>query len=141
MDKQVFSKIWIIVIIFILIAGGILAWWYGWIGKVPTVPPVVSPILQPTSTQPTSLEEKFISEEKAINLIKELPKVKEWLALFTGPGGTGPTTGGKPIIEVDSKTAEGYTIHVYELLSDHTATFNWYSVNLKTGEIKPMFDF
>ena len=135
MNNQSFSKIWIIVIIFVLIAGGILAWRYRWIGKVPTTPPVVSPTLQPISP-----EEKFISEEEAINLIKKLPKVKEWLALFTGPGGTGPTMSGKPIVEVDSKTAEGYTIHVYELLSDHTATFNWYSVNLKTGEIKAMFD-
>ena len=136
MGKRAFSKIWIMVIIFILIAGGILAWRYGWIGKVPATPPVVSPRLQPISP-----EEKFISEEEAINLIKELPKVKEWLALFTGPGGTGPTTGGKPMVEVDSKSAEGYTIHVYEILSDHTATFNWYDVNSKTGEIIPMFDF
>ena len=141
MGKRAFSKIWIMVIIFILIAGGILAWRYGWRGKVPTVPPVVSPMIQPISTQPISLEEKFISEEEAINLIKELHKVKEWLAFFTGPGGTSPTTDGKPIIEVDSKISEGYSIHVYEMLSDHTATFNWYDVNSKTGEIIPMFDF
>ncbi|MBU4466777.1 hypothetical protein KKF47_01780, partial [Patescibacteria group bacterium] len=80
-----------------------------------------------------------ISEKEAIDLIHNLPEVKEWLALFTGPGGTSPITGGRPAIEIDSKSAEEYTIHVYEALSDHTATFNWYSINLKTREIKPIF--
>lgn len=134
MSNQSFSKILIVAII--LIAGGILVWRYGWIERVLTEPSVSSP-----ASQSTPPEEKFISEEEAVNLIKELPKVKEWLVLFTGPGGTGPTTGGKPIIEVDSKTAKEYTVHVYELLSDHTATFNWYTVNSKTGEIIPMFNF
>jgi len=133
MNNQSFSKIWIIVIIFVLIIDGILAWRYRWMEKVSTMSPIVFLTPQPTP------EEKFISEEEAINLIKKLPEVKEWLALFTGPGGTSPITGGKPVIQVDSKSAEEYTIHIYENLSDHIATFNWYDVNSKTGKIMPVF--
>lgn len=81
------------------------------------------------------IEPEIISEEEAINLVKNLPEVKEWLSLFTGPGNTSPTTGGKPMIVVDNKSEQGYSIHVYEQLTDHAATFNWYSVNSKTGEI------
>lgn len=85
------------------------------------------------------IETKDISEEEAIKIVKNLPEVKNWLSFFTGPGSTGPTTGGKPMIVVDSKEDEGYKIHVYEELSDHTATFGWYSVNKKTGETKSSF--
>lgn len=83
--------------------------------------------------------EKNISEQEAINLVINLPEVKEWLALFMGSDNTSPTTGGKPVIELSDKSDEEYIIHVYEKLSDHTATFNWYVVNLKTGKIEPEF--
>ena len=82
---------------------------------------------------------EIISEEEAINLVRNLPEVTEWLSLFTEPGDTSPTTGGKPMIIIDSKSEQGYSVHIYEQLSDHTATFNWYSVNSKTGEITSTF--
>lgn len=85
------------------------------------------------------IEPEIMSEEEAINLVRNLPEVAEWLSLFTGPDNTSSATDGKPMIIIDGKSEQGYSIHVYEKLSDHTATFNWYSVNSKTGEIAPMF--
>ena len=85
------------------------------------------------------IEPEIISEGEAIDLVKNLPEVKEWLALFTGASNTSPTTDGSPMVVVDSKLDQGYSIHVYEQLSDHTATFNWYRVDSETGEITSMF--
>jgi hypothetical protein len=34
-----------------------------------------------------------------------------------------------------------YVVHVYEDMVDHTATYNWYYVDIKTGEVTAMFDF
>jgi len=30
-------------------------------------------------------------------------------------------------------------VHVYEDLPDHTATFNWYEVNVKSGKVTKLF--
>lgn len=74
-------------------------------------------------------------------MVKNLPEVKSWLKLFSGPGGISPVTGGKPVIEFDSMEEKNYVIHVYEEIprDHHTATFDWYFVNLSTGEIRSSF--
>ncbi|AKM79499.1 MAG: hypothetical protein UX85_C0005G0052 [Candidatus Beckwithbacteria bacterium GW2011_GWB1_47_15] len=78
--------------------------------------------------------------DKAVSLVKDIPEVQEWLNLFTGPDGTSASTDGRPIIEVDGVDGNIYTVHAYEWVSDHTATFNWYYVDLETGEVKDFFD-
>ena len=70
-----------------------------------------------------------LTEQEAINLVNDLAEVQEWLAL----------SGGKPVIEIDHKEDEFYIIHAYESMPDHTATFNWYRVHSKTGEVSNMF--
>lgn len=74
-------------------------------------------------------------EEKALSIVKNLSEVKAWLNLFSGPGNTSPKTGGRPIIEIDSIKDKVYTVHVYESMKTHNATFNWYYVNVETGKI------
>jgi len=121
---QLFSKklFIILLLILILVVGGYFAWQY--FGMPEEVVPE---------------KEVKVPEEETVNLVKNLPEVKEWLALFTGPGGTDPTTGGKPVIEFSHMEGDIYVIHVYESLLTHTATFNWYYVNFQTGEIRDFF--
>lgn len=78
-------------------------------------------------------------EDRVLDLVRNLPEVKKWLSLFSNPDGTSPSTGGKPGIEVDSVDKGIYTIHVFESLPDHNATFNWFYVDPKTGSIKDFF--
>lgn len=92
----------------------------------------------------TEAEEAPASEaDKAVALVRRRPEVEKWLALFTGPGGTGPKTGGRPAITVDRREGELWVVHAYEIVEDetggHTATFNWYRVRLATGEVTPEF--
>lgn len=83
-----------------------------------------------------------ISEQDAVNSVKNLPEVKSWLALFNQPGGKS-SIGGAPIIEVDHQDSSIYVVHVYEWVNQgadsHTATQGWYDVNKVTGEIKSEF--
>ena len=82
-------------------------------------------------------------DQKAVQLVRDLPEVKTWLVLFSGPDGTGPKTGGKPVFTVDSKKGTIYRVHAYEEVpSDgHQATFNWFNVNIETGEVTKEFNF
>ncbi len=38
-----------------------------------------------------------------------------------------------PIIEVDSVDGNEVTIHLYEIKDDHTATYDWYTIDRMTG--------
>jgi hypothetical protein len=87
-----------------------------------------SPVASPSNATAT-----ILSENDALNIVANLPDVKQWLALFTGPNQTSPTTGGAPVIGIDSETTSTYIVHAYESMSDHDATFNWYTVNKQTG--------
>jgi len=80
-----------------------------------------------------------ISSSQALALVKDLPEVKSWLALFTGPGSTGPVSGGRPVIELTGTSGGIYSIHVYETVppDGHSATFNRYQVDFATGKITP----
>jgi len=97
------------------------------VDKAPTIEKIEKTNLQPSRN------------DKAILMVKNLPEVREWLNLFSNPDGTSPSTGGKPIIEVDSADGDVYTIHAYESLTDHNATFNWYYVDLNTESVKDFF--
>ena len=94
-----------------------------------------------TTPFPEQIEKTGIQSsknERALLLVTNLPEVQEWLNLFNTPDGTSPSTGGKPIIKVDSVDDSIYTIHAYESLTDHDATFNWFYVDLRTESIKDL---
>ncbi|OGH11158.1 MAG: hypothetical protein A2857_04095 [Candidatus Levybacteria bacterium RIFCSPHIGHO2_01_FULL_36_15] len=64
-----------------------------------------------------------ISRGLAIENVKKLPEVQEYLKNV--PNGK---------IEVDNESEGEYNVHVYEIKDRHTATFNWYTVSIKSGE-------
>ncbi len=73
-----------------------------------------------------------VTREQATELVKSQSEVKNWLALFKS-GSQGPQ------VVVEDEDASKYTVHVFEGLSDHLATFNWYYVNKVTGNVTKEF--
>lgn len=69
-----------------------------------------------------------ISREQAIENVKKLPKVQQYLK---------DVPNGK--VEVDNELEGEYNIHVYEIKNGHTATFNWYRISIKSGEVRSEF--
>lgn len=119
-------------VLIILIAGGFFAWQY--FGA-----PKEIGVTSNGKEKEATIIDKDIG--KAVELVRGLPEVKEWLALFSGSEGTSPTTGGKPAVEFDHKEGDKYMVHAYEVVptDGHTATFNWYTVDLVMGEIRNFF--
>lgn len=71
-----------------------------------------------------------ISRELAVENVKKLPEVQEYLKNVPNAK-----------VEVDNELEGEYNVHVYEIKDGHTATFNWYRVSIKSGEIRPEFEF
>ena len=82
-----------------------------------------------TSPQPSAI---LISSEEAVEKVKSRKEIIDYLKRVPSA-----------IIQAQSTTDEedSYRIQVYEVKDGHTATFNWYSVDKKTGEITAEFDF
>lgn len=66
-----------------------------------------------------------ISRGMAVEKVKKLPEVQ--LYLKDVPNGK---------VEVDNEAEGEYNVHVYEIKNGHTATFNWYRVSIKSGEVR-----
>ncbi|OGD92192.1 hypothetical protein A3D07_00525 [Candidatus Curtissbacteria bacterium RIFCSPHIGHO2_02_FULL_42_15] len=80
---------------------------------------------------PQAAVKQTISPNEALAKVRELAEVKSYLVQIPNAR-----------IEVDSTDEETntYLVHVYEIKNGHTATFNWYNVDKKTGEITAEFD-
>ena len=70
------------------------------------------------------------AENTAIAKVSALPEVIEYLRSVPS---------GRIVIDHEDKETNSYLIHVYEVVDDHTATFNWYEVDKTTGEITKDF--
>jgi hypothetical protein len=94
-----------------------------------------------STSEPTTIPNliKTITSQDAVKIISQQKDVKDWLLLFTGPGQTSSSTTGKPVISYDHMEGKSYVIHVYEDLSDHTSTFNWYKVDRNSGAVTKEF--
>ena len=82
---------------------------------------------------------KALTEKDALTLIEKLPEVQKFKHSVDAAEGNS-----KPVVELDRKEGNEYVVHVYEDVPDdaetsHTATFNWYYVNIKTGKIRKDF--
>lgn len=75
-----------------------------------------------------NVENGIISKENAVAKVKNLPEVIDYLKRV--PNG---------IISVNGEEDNAYLVQVYELKNDHTATFNWYSVDKSTGVVEKQF--
>lgn len=78
---------------------------------------------------PIEIASTKISRELAVEKVKNLPEVQEYLKNV--PNGK---------VEVDNEDEGEYNVHVYEVKNGHTATFNWYRVSIKSGEVRPEFE-
>ncbi len=70
-----------------------------------------------------------LTSQDAVTKVKNLPAVKKYLTEV--PSGRVDQNGGEENF---------YLIQVYEIKNGHTATFNWYQVNKKTGATKAEFE-
>lgn len=80
------------------------------------------------SLQFSSIKKRTISEEEAVSKVKALPEVIDYLKRV-------PSS----LVLVNGEEDNAYMVQVYEFKNGHTATFNWYKVDKKTGEIKKEF--
>lgn len=71
-----------------------------------------------------------ISRELAIENVKKMPEVQDYLKRVP-----------KALVEVDNELEGEYNVHVYEVKNGHTATFNWYRVSIKSGDVRAEFEF
>ncbi|MDO8573510.1 MAG: hypothetical protein Q7R77_02040 [Candidatus Daviesbacteria bacterium] len=77
---------------------------------------------------PTEILSTKISRGLAVENVKKLPEVQKYLKNV--PNGK---------VEVDNELEGEYNVHVYEVKNGHTATFNWYRVSIKSGEVRSEF--
>lgn len=68
------------------------------------------------------------TKEGAIVKVKAQPEVIDYLKRV--PNG---------LVAVNGEEDDSYLVQVYEFKDGHTATFNWYTVNKSTGEVKKDF--
>lgn len=70
-----------------------------------------------------------ITKEDAIVKVKTIPEVADYIIRVP-----------QAKVEVGGDDDDDfYLIQVFEVVKDHTATFNWYTVNKMTGEVKKEF--
>lgn len=87
---------------------------------------------------PKKISTSKITEKRALDLVMAMPEVKEFFREVT------KSKLAKPTIDLDRKEGNAYVVHVYEVVNDgpdssHTATKNWYYVNMNTGKITKEF--
>jgi hypothetical protein len=76
-------------------------------------------------------------KSKIASVVRDIPEVREWMALFTDDGKS-PITGGSPILEILGYDDGVYTVHLYERMSDRVVTFNWLYIDPSTKKISDL---
>lgn len=82
--------------------------------------------------------ESKVSDEQAVAKVMLLPEVKEFWQQGQLPANKKM---GKAKIEVEPGEGDdkgNWIVHVYTLMSDHTATMGWYRVDRRTGAVSSM---
>lgn len=81
------------------------------------------------SEQPVEIfENGSVTKEVAVDKVKVLPEVMDYFKRV--PNG---------LVVVNGEENNSYLVQVYEVTNDHTATFNWYTVDKITGKVKKEF--
>ncbi|MCI5587325.1 MAG: hypothetical protein MR384_05520 [Lachnospiraceae bacterium] len=93
--------------------------------SVATVTPGVVVSQNNTVIEIQAAQKKLTKKQARNKLVKYLKKKKKWKASYH--------------LDYDHTSGNKYVFHYYEVLSDHTATVNWYDVNIRTGKITPWF--
>ena len=93
--------------------------------SVAAVSPGVTNLQENTSIEAQAARKKLTKKQARKKVVKYLKKNKIWNKDYN--------------LECDHKEDNKYVFHYYEFVTDHTATINWYYVNIRTGKITPMF--
>ncbi len=80
------------------------------------------------SLQFNSTPNEKVTKEEVIAKVRALPEVKEYLTRVP-----------KGLVSINGEEDATYMVQVYEVKDEHTATFNWYTVNKATGEVEKEF--
>lgn len=93
--------------------------------KLPIKTTATASPVQKTTANPSQIS--GISEKEAIEKIRQLPEVKNYLASVPGAH-----------VEVSSFDQETgtYLVQVFEVKDNHTATFGWWEVEKTNGKVK-----
>ena len=73
---------------------------------------------------------EITADAQAIELVRARSEVAEYLA---------QTPDALIVVDNFDEETNEYLVHVYEIVEDHTATFNWYIINRATGSIQAQF--
>ncbi len=94
-------------------------------GKTPTKATATENPAQGATTNPGKVS--GISENEAVEKVRQLPEVKNFLATVTNT-----------YVEVSSFDEESgtYLVQVFEIKDNHTATFGWWEVEKISGKVK-----
>ena len=95
------------------------------VASVATVIPEITSFQENTSIETQAARKKLTKKQARTKVVKYLKKNKIWNSSY--------------YLEYDHKSGNNYVFHYYEMMSDHTATVNWYDVNAKTGKVTPLF--
>ncbi|HNT30510.1 MAG TPA: hypothetical protein PKL83_06185, partial [bacterium] len=87
------------------------------------------------STQTADAQPEKLTEEQAIELVKALPDVAQWIAAVEA----NDDADSQPIFDANLDADGNYSVHAFEAFSDHTATFNWFTVDPESKKITEMF--
>jgi hypothetical protein len=83
-----------------------------------------------TKSSVKTVATKQLSEDKAIDLVSNLPEVLSWRKLLKTTKGAGRAG------YMATKDGATFTIQVFESRSDHNVTFAFYEVNARTRDIR-----
>lgn len=95
------------------------------LASLTVVTPRVSILPHNTSMEVQAAKKKLTKAQAKKKVIKYLKKKKLWKKSYR--------------LEYDHKSGNKYVFHYYEFVTDHTATINWYNVNIRTGKITAEF--
>ena len=71
-----------------------------------------------------------LTEEDAAGIVSNLPEISALLVKYP-----------HYLIETEvlDQNTNAWKVHVYEIVEDHTATYNWYNVDVDTGKVDQEF--
>lgn len=88
-----------------------------------------------------SKQRRTLTERDALRIVTNRPEVKKWKRAVDVAAKAKKVSA---IIEVDREEDGAFVVHAYEMVPDegdtgHSATFNWYHVNERTGKVSAEF--
>ncbi|MBX9673752.1 MAG: hypothetical protein K2X70_09935 [Candidatus Obscuribacterales bacterium] len=107
----------------------------GQTAKAKTIAKAATKVKKPAKSQTA---EGKVSDEQAVAKVMLLPEVKEFWQQGQLPANKKMGTAKIEVEPGDGDDKGNWIVHVYTLMSDHTATMGWYRVDRRTGAVSSM---